>query len=370
VLADVVGTHPRRRGEAGDRRRVDDVSFAALREHPRDEAADAVDHAPEVHPEDPLPVGERVLPDVLRDRDAGVVAHQVHGAVRVERPLRERLDVGGPGDVGHDREDGRSAGLHLRLDARQRSGLDVGEDDLHPFRGERAGHGASDAARRAGHHGNLLVQVFHVLSSLLVGGRIRSGRILRSACGPPTLRRNGASSPRLTVFGGDRYESPTMSLERRDAAAGRPGQEPAEPLELFVPGRLCLLGEHSDWAGEYRSLDSSLTPGRCLVTGTDQGLWATAGAADELVISSVLPDGSREGPRRFVLEEGALDRAAKERGFFSYAAGVAAEVSARFASGGLRLAITRADLPLGKGLSSSAAVCVLVARAFNRVTAT
>ncbi|HYC23582.1 MAG TPA: GHMP kinase, partial [Candidatus Bathyarchaeia archaeon] len=158
-----------------------------------------------------------------------------------------------------------------------------------------------------------------------------------------------------------------MSLERRDAAAGRPGQEPAEPLELFVPGRLCLLGEHSDWAGEYRSLDSRLTPGRCLVTGTDQGLWATAGAADELVISSVLPDGSREGPRRFVLEEGALDRAAKERGFFSYAAGVAAEVSARFASGGLRLAITRADLPLGKGLSSSAAVCVLVARAFNRV---
>jgi galactokinase len=158
-----------------------------------------------------------------------------------------------------------------------------------------------------------------------------------------------------------------MSLERRDAAAGRPGQEPAELLELFVPGRLCLLGEHSDWAGEYRSLDSRLTPGRCLVTGTDQGLWATAETADELVISSVLPDGSRKGPCRFALEEATLDRAAKERGFFSYATGVAAEVAARFASGGLRLEITRADLPVGKGLSSSAAVCVLVARAFDRI---
>ena len=157
-----------------------------------------------------------------------------------------------------------------------------------------------------------------------------------------------------------------MSLECRDAAAGT-GRESCEPLALFVPGRLCLLGEHSDWAGEYRSLDSRLTPGRCLVTGTDQGLWATAGAADELAISSVLPDGSRKDTHRFVLEEGALDRAAKERGFFSYAAGVAAEVVARFVTSGLRLEITRADLPLGKGLSSSAAVCVLVARAFNRV---
>ena len=23
--------------------------------------------------------------------------------------------------------------------------------------------------------------------------------------------------------------------------------------EIFVPGRLCMFGEHSDWAGKYRS---------------------------------------------------------------------------------------------------------------------
>jgi galactokinase len=28
------------------------------------------------------------------------------------------------------------------------------------------------------------------------------------------------------------------------------GQEGS--LELFVPGRLCLFGEHSDWAGAMR----------------------------------------------------------------------------------------------------------------------
>ena len=27
-----------------------------------------------------------------------------------------------------------------------------------------------------------------------------------------------------------------------------------QKIELFVPGRLCLFGEHSDWAGKYRSV--------------------------------------------------------------------------------------------------------------------
>jgi galactokinase len=26
----------------------------------------------------------------------------------------------------------------------------------------------------------------------------------------------------------------------------------SKPREVFVPGRICLMGEHSDWAGSYR----------------------------------------------------------------------------------------------------------------------
>ena len=32
-------------------------------------------------------------------------------------------------------------------------------------------------------------------------------------------------------------------------------------IELFVPGRLCLVGEHSDWAGKYRSQNNSIEKG-------------------------------------------------------------------------------------------------------------
>lgn len=41
-----------------------------------------------------------------------------------------------------------------------------------------------------------------------------------------------------------------------------------------MPGRVCLLGEHSDWAGHYRRFNSAIEKGRCIVSGTNQGIHA------------------------------------------------------------------------------------------------
>ncbi len=136
---------------------------------------------------------------------------------------------------------------------------------------------------------------------------------------------------------------------------------------LFVPGRLCLFGEHSDWAGALRVTDPEIVPGACIVTGTDQGITATAVASSDFEITSRLPDGRVLGPIHLPMEGAALQAAAAARGFFSYAAGVAAEVWLRYRPGGVRITATDLDLPIRRGLSSSAAICVLVARAFNRV---
>ena len=137
--------------------------------------------------------------------------------------------------------------------------------------------------------------------------------------------------------------------------------------ELFVPGRLCLFGEHSDWAGAYRRTHPALAPGQCLVAGTEQGLRAVAAPAADVELASRLPDGGSRGPVRLPARADALDRVARGGDFFSYAAGVAAEIVERFGTGGVRLEVVANDLPLAKGLSSSAAICVLVARAFDAV---
>ena len=45
-------------------------------------------------------------------------------------------------------------------------------------------------------------------------------------------------------------------------------------MKLFVPGRLCLFGEHTDWAGHYRTMNADVKPGAAIVTGIEQGIYA------------------------------------------------------------------------------------------------
>ncbi|MFP4105033.1 MAG: mevalonate kinase [Phycisphaerae bacterium] len=137
-------------------------------------------------------------------------------------------------------------------------------------------------------------------------------------------------------------------------------------VKLFVSGRLCLFGEHSDWAAERGNHN-----GYCLVVGTDQGFSAVAGRSDEFRVDTPVPGRLGRPTRRRrqmtcpataeMLREAAQD----QREYFRYCAGVAYYIVERHGAGGIDLRITSMDLPLRKGVSSSAAICILVARAFN-----
>jgi len=142
-----------------------------------------------------------------------------------------------------------------------------------------------------------------------------------------------------------------------------------EPVRLFVPGRLCLFGEHSDWAAQF-----GLHRGLCLVVGTDQGLVAEAERGENFSVQTVVPNlGRAERPRRRSMScpwtpEALLEAAKDQDEFFRYCAGVAYQMITQHGiDHGLNLRITGMDLPLQKGVSSSAAVCILVAKAFDAV---
>ena len=137
-------------------------------------------------------------------------------------------------------------------------------------------------------------------------------------------------------------------------------------LKLFVPGRLCLFGEHTDWAGHYRTMNADILPGAAIVTGIEQGIYAEVEKSpifemhsDAPEISDVWHDFSCR------MNEAELKRVAKSGSFFSYCAGVASYMLEWYKVGGVRIRITDMTLPMKSGLSSSAAICVLVARAFN-----
>jgi UTP-glucose-1-phosphate uridylyltransferase/mevalonate kinase len=139
-------------------------------------------------------------------------------------------------------------------------------------------------------------------------------------------------------------------------------------LKIFVPGRICLFGEHSDWAGGYRRINADLERGYTLLTGTDQGIYAEVRPhPTALVLNSTTPEGERVGPHEIPMELGALLEEAQKGGFWSYIAGVAYQIMTHYHVRGLVIDNAMTDLPIRKGLSSSAAICVLTARAFNRI---
>ena len=137
-------------------------------------------------------------------------------------------------------------------------------------------------------------------------------------------------------------------------------------LKLFVPGRLCLFGEHTDWAGHYRTMNADIMPGAFIVTGIEQGIYAEVERSTIFEMHSDAPamaDVWRDFSCR--MSEKELKRVAKSGTFFSYCAGVASYMLEWYKVGGVRIRITQMTLPMKSGLSSSAAICVLVARAFN-----
>ncbi len=147
--------------------------------------------------------------------------------------------------------------------------------------------------------------------------------------------------------------------------SGRP-TDIARSINLFVPGRLCLFGEHSDWAGTYMMTNADLIEGQAIVTGINLGIYATAERAEDFEVTGFDEAGNEVS---FVspMDAERLRAHALEPILFSYTCGVAAYMRENYHVGGVKITITDVTLPMKKGLSSSAAVCCLVAKAFNEL---
>ena len=139
-------------------------------------------------------------------------------------------------------------------------------------------------------------------------------------------------------------------------------------ISLFVPGRLCIFGEHSDWAGRHRIMNADLAEGMAIVTGIEEGIYADARLSKNFVVRDEVSSNPVEWTKlECEMDLQKLKAIAHSGGFYSYVAGVASYVSEWYHVGGIEIVINRRTMPIKSGLSSSAAICVLVARAFNQL---
>jgi UTP-glucose-1-phosphate uridylyltransferase/mevalonate kinase len=117
-------------------------------------------------------------------------------------------------------------------------------------------------------------------------------------------------------------------------------------------------------------MNADLVPGAAIVTGTEQGISAIIEKSSQFEMHSVAPEiADIWSDFACPMKAEQLKEVAHSKSFFSYCAGVASYMLEWYNVGGVKITLTSMTLPMKSGLSSSAAICVLVTRAFNQLYA-
>jgi galactokinase len=138
-------------------------------------------------------------------------------------------------------------------------------------------------------------------------------------------------------------------------------------IDIFVPGRLCIVGEHSDWASKYRKQNPSIEKGYAIVLPTNQGNKASVTQIDQNILRFRNPDNKI---KEISLDDNSSSLVAKRSKYFCYVGGTLNVILQRYKdkiNHGIEINNYFSDLPIKKGLSSSASICVLVAKSFNQL---
>lgn len=130
-------------------------------------------------------------------------------------------------------------------------------------------------------------------------------------------------------------------------------------LKLFVPGRICLFGEHSDWAAEYRNINKNIKKGYAIVSTLNLGIYATIKKDDKFKFSY--------SNKKIELNINSNKELNSDDEFFSYVLATANYMYRHFDVLGINIEIDKMTLPMKKGFASSACICILVTRAFNQL---
>ncbi len=133
-----------------------------------------------------------------------------------------------------------------------------------------------------------------------------------------------------------------------------------DKCEIFMPGRLCLLGEHSDWASEYKDLNSTIREGAAIVLGLNRGLYFEAMKSDKYKYKCNHLNLDIE----WIHNEASVDSKEHSGNYVLKSFDV---MKKYYNVGGASIECVKVDLPIKKGLASSASICMAVVRVFNNL---
>ncbi|MCK5811930.1 MAG: hypothetical protein KAG94_03475 [Clostridiales bacterium] len=140
-------------------------------------------------------------------------------------------------------------------------------------------------------------------------------------------------------------------------------------MELFIPGRLCLFGEHSDWTSLYQKDNLNIPNGQALLLLLQQGIHAKISKSQDIHITSTVGQDLNKLIYHLDCEAdiSSLKPLVTSSTFFSYAASVCLYMITHYDTGGITINNDITTLPVKKGLASSASFSLLCVKAYNMV---
>ena len=134
-----------------------------------------------------------------------------------------------------------------------------------------------------------------------------------------------------------------------------------EEIELFVPGRVGVIGEISDLVSPYLSMNKKLIPGHAIAFPIDKGIYSKVKKSNKFKYKN------KDKYFECEITEERLTEEIENNSFYSYMCGTILYMIRKYKVSGIELEIKKNDLPIKKGLSSSAAICITVAKAYNEL---
>lgn len=132
-------------------------------------------------------------------------------------------------------------------------------------------------------------------------------------------------------------------------------------VTLFVPGRISIIGEISDFVCDYKKYNDDIICGSAIASSIDEGIYAVAKKSDNFIFKY------DKDIFKCKMNNKELEKESISDSFYSYVCGVALYINQCYDVNGIDIEIKYNQLKIKKGLASSAAISVLVAKAFNLI---
>ena len=130
---------------------------------------------------------------------------------------------------------------------------------------------------------------------------------------------------------------------------------------LFVPGRVSLIGGISDLVSPYLSKNKDLIPGYGIAVTIDKGIYSNSKKSNKFIYRAY----KNYFECKWNKEE--LEKEAKRGSFYSYMCGTLYYLLDKYKISGIDIEIVHMDLPMKKGLASSAAICITIVKSVNEL---